>query len=217
MYKTKAEILYPYIFFILGGLTTFFDLLTAPILTLGMPLLCVILLKHRQGIDIKKLIIEIIKVSILWCIAYITIFLSKWIIASIALQKNVIKVAIDSILFRVNGNNEYPTTRFGAIYENLKYLYNSALLFMFIVIVLIWGVVMIKNKKNIKNMKIIIPVLLVAMYPYIWYFTFAGHSSLHSYFTYRAQAVAIFGMLCAMIECIDSKKTSNIGRIKWKK
>ena len=112
-------------FFVVGGLATFFDLLTVPIITLGIPLTLLILLQNKQDFNIKKSIIEIIKLSILWVIGYVMIFVSKWVIASIILQKDAITVAINQIFFRVNGSEDYPATRLGAIKENLKMIFND--------------------------------------------------------------------------------------------
>ena len=211
LYEKQKQKIYPYLFFIVGGLTTFFDLLTVPLLTLGMPLIVVILLKNKEKRDIKGSIIDIIKLSLLWCISYATIFFAKWVIASIILHKDVITVAIKNIIFRTNGNAEYPVTRLGAIKENIKYLYNTVLLALAILLVILFIIKLIRNRKYIKEYKYTIPILLISLYPYIWYFVFAGHSSIHAFFTYRLQAIMIFGILCSMI----GFKTQNL--IKGKK
>lgn len=218
LFKIQKDNLYPYLFFIVGGITTFLDLLTAPLLTLGIPLIYVILLKNKQKCNIKNAILEVIKLSILWCIAYVGIFFAKWVVASIILQRNVITVAINNIIFRANGSAEHPATRLGAIKENVNVLFNTALLAELILILIVWAVLMIKNRKKINNMKIVIPILFIVLYPYVWYMTFAGHSTIHAWFTYRIQAIAILGILSAMIECIDEKKLINEGEEKiWKK
>lgn len=209
LYRIKKENLYPYLFFIMGGLTTFLDLLTAPLLTLGVPLIYVILLKHKENCNIKKAIWDVIKLSILWCVSYGAIFFAKWVIASVVLQKNLISVAINQILFRTNGSETYPATRLGAIKENVGFLWNNIILGIFILIAIVWCVLMIKNRKNLKNLKILIPVLIVTVYPYVWYMTFAGHSTIHAWFTFRIQAIAILGVFTAMIECIDEEKVKD--------
>lgn len=200
----KKSKMYKYLFFIVGGCTTFFDLLTTPILTLGIPLIIVILLEKEEN-TLHKLL-YIIKNSLLWGISYTLTFFSKWIIASVVLKRNVIIIAINQILFRTNGSQEYPVTRLGAISENIKILNNRVMLVIFGVIFIAWIVMFIKSRKNIKAMKNIVSLILVSTLPYIWYFIFAGHSSIHAFFTYRLQAISIFGILCAMIESIDFSK-----------
>lgn len=200
----KKSKMYKYLFFIVGGCTTFFNLLTTPILTLGIPLIIVILLEKEEN-TLHKLL-YIIKNSLLWGISYTLTFFSKWIIASVVLKRNVIIIAINQILFRTNGSQEYPVTRLGAISENIKILNNRVMLVIFGVIFIAWIVMFIKSRKNIKAMKNIVSLILVSTLPYIWYFIFAGHSSIHAFFTYRLQAISIFGILCAMIESIDFSK-----------
>lgn len=204
LYKMKKENLYPYLFFIMGGVTTFFDLLTVPLLTLGIPLVYVVLLKNKEECNIKKTFLEIIKLSILWCISYATIFFAKWVIASIILQKNVIVTAIEQILFRTNGSEAYPATKLGAISENWNFLCNNVFIALWVIIAIVWVILMIKYRKDIKNIKIILPILFIAVYPYVWYMTFAGHSTIHAWFTYRLQAITVLGILSSMIECIPT-------------
>lgn len=82
-------------------------MLTAPLLTLGIPLIIEVLLRSREeSLSIKKAFLEIIKLSILWAIAYGTIFFAKWVIASLIMQKDLITVAINQILFRTNGSED---------------------------------------------------------------------------------------------------------------
>ena len=173
--KQKAKFI-PYLFFIIGGLTTFFDLLTAPLLTLGIPLIIEVLLRSREeSLSIKKAFLEIIKLSILWAIAYGTIFFAKWVIASLIMQKDLITVAINQILFRTNGSEEYPATKIGAIVENFTYLYNNVLLACGIVTIIGWIIALIKTRKNKINWKKILILLIISIYPYVWYMVFAGH------------------------------------------
>ncbi len=210
--KQKAKFI-PYLFFIIGGLTTFFDLLTAPLLTLGIPLIIEVLLRSREeSLSIKKAFLEIIKLSILWAIAYGTIFFAKWVIASLIMQKDLITVAINQILFRTNGSEEYPATKIGAIVENFTYLYNNVLLACGIVTIIGWIIALIKTRKNKINWEKILILLIISIYPYVWYMVFAGHSTIHAFFTYRIQAIAIFGVLCIMLEFVDLKTKEKINK-----
>ena len=38
-------------------------------------------------------------------------------------------------------------------------------------------------------------MLLVASYPYVWFLVLSNHSQIHFWYTYRAQLVALFGVL----------------------
>ena len=210
LYKVKKEKYLPYMFFIMGGVTNFFDLLTVPLITLGIPLIVVILLRNKNNCDIKKTIIELIKLSMFWAISYILAFFAKWVIASCILQKDIITNALEQILFRTNGSDKYPATRLGAISINIEYLNNAVLLLFGILIVFIWIIALVKRRKKIKDMKKAIPLIILAIYPYIWYAVIAGHSTVHAFFTYRAQAIMIFGILCAMLETIQLQQPTKL-------
>ena len=58
---------FPFVFFMIGMFANFFDLLTAPILTLGIPMIIYFLLKNReQELSIKEYILKIASLSIAW-------------------------------------------------------------------------------------------------------------------------------------------------------
>lgn len=215
LFKLKKEKFLPYLFFIIGGCTTFFDLLTAPLITLGIPLLVVVLLRNQEKNNVREVIIELIKLSILWGISYVVVFATKWVIASIVLQQDMITLAINQVIYRTNGASNAPASKLGAIWENIKYLYNMVLLLIEVLIGIIWIVTLVKRKKKkIKGLKKVIPLLFIALYPYIWYVIVAGHSTIHAFYTYRIQAITIFAVLCAMIECVDSQKVKKLNSAK---
>ena len=55
-------------------------------------------------------------------------------------------------------------------------------------------------------MKVWLPLIGIAIVPYIWYLAFAGHSSIHSWFTNKIQAMSIFAILSGMFYMIDETK-----------
>lgn len=78
-----------YIFFIIGCFTSFFDLLTSPLLTLGIPLTFVILLLHKKNSNlIRNDYIILMENSIIWGIGYGITWSTKWFIATYILKKD---------------------------------------------------------------------------------------------------------------------------------
>lgn len=211
LYMHNKEKLFPYLFFIIGGCTTFFDLLTAPVITLGLPLIIVIMLKNRKDEDMKfiSFVKTLIGYSMVWAIAYAITFVTKWGIASLVLHRDEFSVAVNQLLFRVNGSEEFQTTRMGAIKENLKYINNKVFILIMLMSFIAWIPLFIKHRKKLKNMKNIVFIGLIAIYPYIWYVAFSNHSSIHAWFTYRAQVISIFGFFGILSESIDFEKIKN--------
>ena len=200
-----------YIFFIIGSITNFFDLLTAPLLTLGVPLIIVLLLKINDKEDdsfIKNLFTAVFN-SIMWAIGYGVTWFSKWVIASIVLKKNVIVDAINNILFRTNGNEEYPVDLAAMFRSNIDLMYNDMIKKVLLIVLVIWIVLFIFYRKRWDKVFKLVAILSVAVLPYIWYFVLSNHSQIHCFFTYRIQIMTTFSVFAFMIMTIDFEKIKN--------
>ena len=202
-YKYEKQKFIPVIFFITGALATYFDLLTYPLITLGMPIVLTILLENRKKTKLLDQILLSVKLGIMWTIGYGLLFFTKWVIASIILHKDAISLAINQILFRVNGSEAYPVKRIDVLKQNFDFFFVPTAKELLTIIFVIWAILFVLTKKKIKDCSIIITLICIAIVPYVWYITFAGHSSIHSWFTNKIQAMTIFAILSAMSECIQ--------------
>lgn len=196
-------------FFIIGAFSTFFDLLTYPLVAFGIPVILVVLLENRKKTGFIKQILQVVELGLLWTAGYTLLFVTKWVLASIVLNKDAVTLALDQILFRVNGNEQYPVSRIDTIKMNFDYFFIPIAKKIMIVITAVWLVAFALYKKKIKDCKVVIILFMIAVIPYVWYFIFAGHSGIHAWFTYRIQAITMFALLCIYGETIDR---SNIGK-----
>lgn len=200
------------IFFIIGMLINFFDLLTAPIITLGMPLILVLLMsiKSEGTAAFKRNFSSIIKYSGLWTIGYALTWVSKWLIASVILKRNVVQDAISSILIRTEGTEDYPLNRVEMMKRNVENLLlredtkKIAVFLAFLLLIVV--ILFILYGKKFKDVKNIFPVLLVSVFPYIWYNVLANHSQIHYWFTYRDQVITVFAVLVSFLYIIQWDK-----------
>ena len=118
----------------------------------------------------------------------------------------------------MNGNEQYPVKRLEVIKKNFEIFYNPIAKYIVIGITIIWGIMFVLYRKPIKNFNILIPLLCISIVPYIWYIAFAGHSSIHCWFTYKIQAMSIFAILSAMFYTIDENQIGKfIKKIKEEK
>ncbi|MCL2881603.1 MAG: hypothetical protein FWF45_01720 [Coriobacteriia bacterium] len=98
------------LFFILGIATVFFDFLTIPLITLGLPLLMVLVMMWQESVqsaesaqrldfgrDSRK---EILRASCAWVSGYGLFWVAKWVVSSLLLKQNVVKDAIQQIFLR---------------------------------------------------------------------------------------------------------------------
>lgn len=103
---------YPEFFLIVGILTSYFDFLTYPVVTLGIPLCCYFLLESdRLWNNIKRLT----GFSVSWAIGYAGMWAAKWVIADLTLHTGTIKDAIWSIIGRTEAIGGRPRMNGGVL------------------------------------------------------------------------------------------------------
>ncbi len=200
----------PYIFICIGAITAFMDLLTYPIITLGIPLIIVMLLKMKyEKITLKECIIIFLKMSIIWAVSYGMTYFVKWVISSIILNKNVITDAINQFLFRADASGNNETNKIEVIGKNFSIYFNNIVLTMLVVYLIIYALNLIKHIDKTKSKKCIIPLALISILPYVWYIVLSNHSDIHSWMAYKIQAVTLFGILSTTLIYINDESYKN--------
>ena len=185
-----------------GMVTNFFDMLTAPLLTLGIPLIVLLCLNHsmEKQLNFKKQMITILTHALLWCLGYGLCWTAKWVIGSLVLGENIFEDAMKTAHFRVNGNEAYPLDRalmFKLNFETYFFAkgHKPAIFLLIAIFILAYRVI---RHHDHNWLAIILPVLIVGLFPYAWYFVFANHSQLHYFYTYRSQAITLFAIFAAL-------------------
>ena len=94
---------YGLLFFIIGSITNYIDLLTAPVVTLGIPAtIYFLLLQEKESkISLKNYVIEILKVGAFWTLGYAITWGIKWVLVEIIFDKNIISQSIEQALYRI--------------------------------------------------------------------------------------------------------------------
>ena len=196
--KNRKKILL--ISFIIGCLTSYFDLLTAPLLTCGLPLIIYLSIENED--TFKKRLSSLFFFAVLWVIGYGLTWASKWTLGTILTDINVFKDAFDNILYRTSNGD---VSRLQAIVSNFNLL---PIIFINLILTLLLPfVVLFFNKKEWKTNLLL---LIVAMFPYIWFLVLAQHSWWHWWFTYRIQAISIIAIFFIFVNFIDWEKIKRI-------
>ena len=191
------------VFLVVGMCTSFLDLLTTPLVTLGLTLPLYVLLNIKE--DNKKLYLDCIKICIAWGVGYGLCWALKWVIADITLNKNIILDAINQIMLRTG---EIIGVGFFDIVEvNFKALGKNVII-MFIVILAIYSLIGVvkelynKKVKKEKNEKLsilkVLIFLIIALFPFIWYLVLKNHSYIHGFFTNRILIITILNVQIAL-------------------
>lgn len=180
-------------FFVIGSLTCYFDLLTAPMLTLGLMLVAQAALAEEKGFWQGWW--RSLRSALLWAIGYVGTWVTKWILATLLTSENVIADGISNTANR-SGIDDFG--RWDAVMANLEMLP-----WKYIVVVVIALVVLAAVWFNAKGWRRAVQILPIALLPWVWYFFAANHSYWHYWFTFRAQAVSLAAVLLALMCMVD--------------
>lgn len=177
----------PMFFMIIGGLASFFDLLTVPIITLGIPLLIYSSLQFKEKYNFKVLLIDILKYCIFWGIGFLGVWFIKWLLVDILYNKGLIQTSINQFMYRTKSSGDEALNFIEILNRNLSLL--SQVFGICILGVIIYTFCKIYKLGNIKNIflnvKEIIIYLIISFIVICWYFIFKQHSYQHFFFTYR--------------------------------
>lgn len=196
-YKRNSS-LYP-LFFIVGSLTSFFDLLTAPLVTLGILLIVATSLGDK---NIKNIFLNCIS----WSTGYLLLWFSKWLIVDLLFTHGAIATAFDQIINRTVNQAGANFSHFSTVKLNLFQLigYNRVnkiiVLFLFIISSVFFLRYFTFRKEKINKS---LPWILIGSIPYVWYLIAANHSYLHVWYTYRNQFMTVVSLLLVIMEFID--------------
>lgn len=185
------------LFFAIGMLTNFFDFLTVPIITLGIPLTIVLLLNERNNENtFKRAIFEMIQLSISWLFGYAITWATKWMLVDLALKRNLFQIAIQQVLYRTKVT-DYPIKQ--SISANLEFegAFIYASIIMTMITTFIYHIIYNYKQKieqSEKNIREIVPYMLIAIIPFAWYIVLKNHSIEHNFFVYRNQILTITGL-----------------------
>lgn len=205
-------------FFMVGSLTNFFDLLTVPLISWGIPIITYYYINNKypssEKEDGEKPYERLVFTGVFWTIGYGLTWFTKWLLATIILRKNVIHDAITQILFRTEGNNDYPLQRIEMLRKNIILMYpRVTLLILGITCFIFLAIAISKRTRSYRYTNLIRMFslyILIALTPYIWLNLLANHSQIHFWFTYRGQIITVFSILCGVASLIpptpDDKK-----------
>lgn len=198
-FEKKGYIL---LFLALGMLTSYMDLLTYPLITLGLPL--VLLLPLDEGASWKKRLLRMTESSFIWAVGYAVMWMGKWLCALLLGGINIFEDVFSEILFRVSMTGEQEEAiNIGMVLErNFGVLLKVPYLLM--VLLFIIGVFILKKrdagKGNSKRLLDALPWVLIMLMPVVWLVVLSNHSWVHYWFTYRELAVTALAAGVAVVE-----------------
>ncbi len=196
LYDKKIYYLY---FLIVGIATSYFDFLTYPLVTLAFPL-CVYLFFHNN--QTKENLAKSFFFCMEWCIGYVSMWASKWILSDLLSDSSTIKDALATIGTRTqSANGDFGLSGYLDVLEkNLSPFMNRGYLLLVLIVFVIAIIFIFKNgiKNAVRNIKSATPYFVIALSPFLWYFATQNHSIQHWQYTSRIVSITVFAGILAL-------------------
>ena len=203
---------------IVGILTSFFDFLTYPVVTLCVPLILLEIYEKEETEAAREFVFDRCMRIVYWGIGYVGMWAGKWVIASLIIGENIIKDAILSALYRMSSGTADTGT-----YEKINFIMSlrknisvfQPKIYWILAILLVVAIVVVaklskKHNTSLEYKKIkIIFYGIVGCIPFVWIIVMCNHSYVHYWMTFRNFAVSALAwgcMLKTIIEYFDLKK-----------
>ena len=208
--NSKSALRYTsFVFLNIGIFTAFFDFLTYPIATFGVPVVFYLALKSSDSLERK--IVDLIRNGIFWCIGFGGMWVSKWIIAYITTGYDFVGDAFEQVSFRMSGSVENLSTSLSSVGINNYSTFLSTPATLLIVVFSARMTIQICKTANSSTLEIgytLLPYTLVSFAPLVWYAFATNHSAIHCNFTNKACVVTIVAFLFALIDIHNQSSSS---------
>jgi hypothetical protein len=202
-------------FLAVGMITAFFDLLTTPLMTLGLPLalaIAVLAARNRELAGAKYWASLTGASTLAWGVGYAGAWVTKWVLGELVLKADVIGEAVRQVAFRSGATDKTPQF-VSAVVLNVQDLFpmlraraaTSTVVLVSVVVVALL-VLLVFWRADISRLKAALPVLAVVPLQYLWYAAASNHSAIHNWFTYRAQVYPVFAILFVLASAIDFER-----------
>ncbi len=192
--------LYP-IYIIIGMLTSWIDILSFPLITLGVPLIFTI--SFIDSTSYKEAIWRVLKLSIYWGLGYAGMWIMKWVLSSIILNVNVISDAIGAARIRSSakaGDLIQDISTMDVILQTWKVICKKPYIIFYVVSILTACLQFMRIEKKAIDKKRVSSLLVVSFYPIAWCFLMKNHTYGHFLFTFRIWGISIFAL--TLIPCM---------------
>lgn len=229
--KYKPQKNFSMFFFIVGSMTVFFDFINIPAVTVAVPLILIVSMMNKdEAVPIKKSVTTILKYSFIWFFGYVFTWLAKFVLGNLFLNKDIVAYGMKSVVYRLTESEGFVSSRLVAIGKNICGLfgidtqrfidlYNEhwtngrtivLLAVLAVIFVAIVAFLIVKRDKLSDTQKRIVPLLLIACYPYVWYAVMSNHSIIHFWFTYRLQLISIFALSLVIVELSMNRRSKSL-------
>jgi len=199
------------IFFMLVGMAVaFFELLSYPLITLGIPLVVLMLINDKEReMSIRREWTQLVSVSFLWGVGYAGMWMAKWTIGTILTPVNIWADAVNQLFLRTSDSvGETAVTFSGALSRSFGVISTPVFKVVFVlctVFILALGIYNAFSRQITASAGIPVRILhsikyfAVMIYPFMWVRAFLNYSYIHYHFAYRIFAIMVFAAFSGVL------------------
>ncbi len=198
---------YVIFFTVTGCITSYFDLLTYPLVTLGIP---AVLFLCRSEDNFKENLRLLLCMFMAWGFGYFGMWGLKWIIGSLLTSGNLLSDALSQAAFRVSMTDREgeAISLISVFKDNFTQLMSSPVALIALIYLIILAVTLIVHIRSLlsrsQDQKLYgLLFVLAGLLPIAWYTFMSNHSYVHSFFTYRDLTISVFALLCMLTRYIS--------------
>ena len=195
------------LFELCGILTSYFDLLSVPGITLGVPLVFYYAVKREENHSWQRTCLEMLQIIAAWFLGYGGMWIGKWIFATCLTRENVIEDALQTVKLR---SGTTAGTRQVGYFETLLKNWEcyDTVVYKVLLIGLAVGlcVLLLRGWRFQLKKEMLLGTVLAACIPFVWYRLTVNHSYIHYYFTCKELVIFFYGIVTAVFASL-SKKT----------
>ena len=198
-YLRKVPMTAPLLFFIIGGVTQFFDYYTVPLLTFGLPILVLMMLEQRDGryLSFKDSVIFTGKCFGSWFLCYALMWVGKQILADSMTHLNAWQIGMKWLESIVSAGF---TDRFVAVGGALLNLISIESALCTLAFLVFWPFLMDLRPQRKAGWEQSRIYLVIAAFPLIWSFIAAGSLLQNTYYEYRVFCVMLMAVGCFYVK-----------------
>lgn len=200
-------------FFVLGMLTAFFDNLTNPLITLGVPLVfaLIVLARHAPQDGPWSDTVFSAKVSLAWAVGYVASWVSKWFIGAAVLKWDVVGAGLAQFMFRA-GHSDAAPRHLDSVLMNLWGLFPlirpgrpAGVVLPLLSVVLLAALLIWFRRPQVRIARRL-PLLGVALLPFVYYIVGSNHTWIHNWITYRTLVITAFAVIYFALAPVDFER-----------
>lgn len=197
------------LFMILGMTTQYVDFYTAPLVTLGLPLLCwmICLCYANPQVRAKELLLLSLKCVLVWFAAYFAMWIAKLALSSIFTDQNAFGTAWEALSTHIGitkpEGSEQLYDKGLALISAFKHLFDWPMLYISAGIALIAAIAMVVLRTNRHAYSRALVMLAISFLPILWTLVATEPMMKCMHFQYRILAVTMLGGFYFWLMSVD--------------